>query len=244
MDFENEEPDSSTLDGNLKFQQNNQLTVDDRLNFLYPTANRNLKILPHDLSAQDKSDFIKISSSKTPFQVEYKSGAAHHYDQSVGSIRTSDPIPEDCEIYYYEVLVVNRGREGKIAVGLSAAGTDLTRQPGWDRHTFGYHGDDGGYFRERGYPTRDKCGPKFGTNDVIGCGLNLKARSCFFTKNGQYLGVAFRDMPVINLYPTIGLHSKGESVEVNLGQNPFMYNIKMEMVLHDAVCEDMVTKSR
>ena len=47
-------------------------------------------------------------------------------------------------------------------------------------------------------------------------------------------------MPDINLYPTIGLHSEGEKVEVNLGQNPFMYNIKLEMILNEAHEKDKV----
>ena len=117
-------------------------------------------------------------------------------------------------------------------------GTNLTRQPGWDPNTFGFHGDDGRAFREHGYG--DPYGPKFGINDVIGCGLNLKNQTCFFTKNGTFLGTAFKNMPDINLYPTIGLHSEGEKVEVNLGQNPFMYNIKLEMILNEAHEKDEV----
>ena len=213
--------------------------MDDRLGFLYPEAKNKLRKLPQVLSSEDKSNFIKISSNKNPFQCEYKyiSGVGS-LDDSVGAIRTSDPIPEECEIYYYEVLIVNKGESGKIAVGLTAKGTDLTHQPGWDRHTFGYHGDDGGAFRENGYPEQ-QYGPTFGTNDVIGCGLNIKTRSCFFTKNGKFLGTAFKNMPAISLYPTVGVHSKGETVLINLGENPFIYNIKMEMVLHEAYCKDV-----
>jgi len=242
MNLKDHKIDSYTLEDILKYQQNHQLTFDDRLRFLYPMMNNNLNSLPHSLSSQDKSDFIEVLSNKKPFQCKYKPGTGYQYS-TVGSIRTSDPIPEGSEIYYYEVLVLNRGSEGKIAVGLTARGTNLTHQPGWDRHTFGYHGDDGGYFREDGYPGHQKFGPTFGTNDVIGCGLNLKTRSCFFTKNGKCLGIAFRNMPVIDLYPTIGVHSNGETVIINLGQDPFMYNIKMEMVLNEAISEDVRMKS-
>ena len=44
-----------------------------------------------------------------------------------------------------------------------------------------------------------------------------------------------KNLPEINLYPTIGLHSKNETVMVNLGQNPFVYNIKMEMKHHQVL---------
>ena len=227
----------------LKFQENCRLSFDDRLKFLYPSVDQNVTKLPRKLSSEDKSNFVRIQSKK-PFQCEYTSNSRVHNQyvyQDVGSIRTTVPVPDGCGIYYYEIKIVNRGEEGKIAVGLTAKGTDLTHQPGWDRHTFGYHGDDGHTFRESGYPGHPY-GPHFGTNDVIGCGLNLKTRTCFFTRNGHFLGIAFKDMPVINLYPTIGLHSKNEIVEVNLGQQPFIYNIKMEMILNEAHEKDLSSK--
>ena len=34
----------------------------------------------------------------------------------------------------------------------------------------------------------------FGESDVIGCGLNLRKKEIFFTCNGTYLGVAFKDV--------------------------------------------------
>lgn len=229
---------SDKLDDVLKFQGNNTIAFEGRSRFLYPSVDRKITKLPQKLSLLDKSDFIKISNNN-PFQCEYRTRLGG--DSDVGSIRSSDPIPDECQIYYYEVLVINRGEGGKIAVGLTAKGTNLNRQPGWDRHTFGYHGDDGKAFRENGYP-RNKYGPAFGTNDVIGCGLNLKTRTCFFTKNGKFLGIAFKNMPVISLYPTIGLHSKNEIVRVNLGQHPFIYNVKLEMILNEAHSKDLETE--
>ena len=123
-------------------------------------------------------------------------------------------------------------------MGLTTKGTPLNRQPGWDDYTFGYHGDDGKVFRESGYPGYSY-GPLFGTNDVIGCGLNLKRRTCFFTKNGKFLGLACRNIPVVNLYPTVGLQSNNEMVRVNLGQHPFLYNVKLEMILNEAHYKDL-----
>ena len=222
----------------LRFQENSCLTLDERLNFLYPLVDENITKLPRGLSSQDKSDFVRIPKNK-PYQCEYsKTSRNNHNDYDVGSIRSLNPIPVTCEIYYYEVKILNRGERGKIAVGLTASGTNLNRQPGWDPGTFAYHGDDGCKFQEQGYNSVPY-GPKFETNDVIGCGWNFKTRTCFFTRNGNFLGIAFKNMPAIKLYPTIGMHSKNESVNVNLGQNPFMYNIKMEMILNEAHAKDL-----
>ncbi len=109
-----------------------------------------------------------------------------------------------------------------MGIGLSKADVQLCRLPGWDKNSYGYHGDDGHSFCCSG--TGQNYGPTFTTGDVIGCCLNLIDNTCFYTKNGYNLGIAFRDLPS-DLYPTIGLQTPSESVEANFGQYPFEFDI-------------------
>ncbi|KAK2189475.1 hypothetical protein NP493_106g07006 [Ridgeia piscesae] len=89
--------------------------------------------------------------------------------------------------------------------------------------TYGYHGDDGHSFCSSG--TGQPYGPTFTTGDVIGCCVNLIDCTCFYTKNGISLGIAFRELPSY-LYPTVGLQTPGEVIEANFGQSPFVYDIE------------------
>lgn len=81
-----------------------------------------------------------------------------------------------------------------MGIGLTAQNFKSNRLPGWDKQSYGYHGDDGNSFSSSG--NGKSYGPTFTTDDIIGCGVNLVTNSCFYTKNGHNLGVAFQDLPV------------------------------------------------
>ena len=125
-------------------------------------------------------------------------GTQKTQDHEAASARTDHPMPPQCGIYYYEATIVSRGKEGQvisildmktilifdrlIGIGFSGSKASLEKLPGWEPESWAYHGDDGNSFCCQS-PAK-QFGPKFTTNDVIGCGVNFKTGCAFFTKNG------------------------------------------------------------
>lgn len=195
----------------------------DRIKSLYPAVNEEITPLPRNWSSKEK--FNTIGLSQNNLRVHYKGHGKNHKDAA--SVQANHPIPSVCGLYYFEVKIVSKGRDGYMGIGLSAAGVSMNRLPGWDKLSYGYHGDDGHSFCSSG--TGQPYGPTFTTGDIIGCGVNLIDNTCFYTKNGHNLGIAFTDLPP-NLYPTVGLQTPGEIVDANFGQDPFVYNIENDIL--------------
>lgn len=85
----------------------------------------------------------------------------------------------------------------------------MSRMPGWNRNSCGYHADDGKLYNESGM------GRAFGstctTGDRMGCGVNFDSGldrgdvEVFFTKNGNPVGdVVKLKRPLNGIYPLIG----------------------------------------
>ncbi|KAE8749592.1 hypothetical protein FOCC_FOCC003580 [Frankliniella occidentalis] len=196
-----------------------QNNATDRFKLLYPMVNEEETPLPRSWSSKDKYNYIGLSQNN--LRVHYKGHGKTHKDAA--SVRATHSIPPACGLYYFEVRIISKGRDGYMGIGLSGQGVNMNRLPGWDKHSYGYHGDDGHSFCSSG--SGQPYGPTFTTGDVIGCGVNLIDNTCFYTKNGHNLGIAFTDLPP-NLYPTVGLQTPGEVVDANFGQLPFVFDIE------------------
>ena len=98
------------------------------------------------------------------------------------------------------------------------------RALGYGANSYGYNGCDG----------RIAChgkdweayGPQYNTGDIVGCGL-VKG-NLFYTKNGEFLGVAHRDVSGV-LYPSVSLYGDGyfrnNPVVANFGQTRFVFKM-------------------
>ena len=134
---------------------------------------------------------------------------------STGCVMIMEPLSPIFN--YFEYLILNKGMESSVGIGIGELGYPLHRMPGWNRNGIGYHGDDGKLYHENGGGRG--FGPTCTEGDRMGCGVDFSKDvsdsyyEVFFTKNGEPVGEPVRmKRPVYGLYPIVGLHSRGEQV--------------------------------
>ncbi|RIB14331.1 hypothetical protein C2G38_1665840 [Gigaspora rosea] len=160
-----------------------------------------------------RSPFLKIDS--------YGLGAkyrGHGKNNEDAIARTTNPIPLQCKLFYFEINIINNEENGIIAIGFCTKTAKLKKLPGCETDSWGFHSDNGDFFSCS--IINELYGPKFEAGDTIGCCLNFINRTAFYTKNGVNLGIALRDL-TDNIYPCIGL--SGGSIETNFGHKKFKY---------------------
>ncbi|KIP02849.1 hypothetical protein PHLGIDRAFT_78477 [Phlebiopsis gigantea 11061_1 CR5-6] len=180
--------------------------------------------LPTRWSEQDRHNLLTVSGDgrELTFYGAYCSCVG---DRDSAAARANHPIPPACGIYYYEVEILQKGAKGHISIGFSSPEVRLTRLPGWERQSWGYHADDGWAFP--GHKDGNPYGPTFDTGDVIGCGVDFTKHKVFYTKNGNFLGLVFENVGKgVDVYPAIGLRHQSESIRVNFGHAPFKFAIE------------------
>eukprot|EP00834_Sanchytrium_tribonematis_P005272 NODE_308_length_10101_cov_0.990102.p3 type:complete len:414 gc:universal NODE_308_length_10101_cov_0.990102:2342-1101(-) len=200
---------------------------------------------PTQWNPKDKCSLLEVQDGVVNYVGTGKS------DTDAASIRSNLPIPLCSGIYYYELEIVSKGRDGYIGVGFCTETVSLNRLPGWENYSWGLHGDDGNIFACTG--NGKPYGPTFTTGDVVGCGIHFIDNYAFYTKNGVHLGVAFKDLPLPNLgkenfpknlYPCVGLRTPGEKVTANFGQRPFKFDIDSLMFEEKAKTWDKIMNSK
>jgi len=197
--------------------------------------------LPFKLSATDKHQGLDLLNDHYDMRYSGVNGK----DLEAASIRTDNPISPQCGIYYYEVIIQNKSKDCAVAVGFSSSSFSLERLPGWEPQSWAYHGDDGKIYD--GQPNGHTYRSGFGERDIIGCGIDFNKGSAFFTKNGYDLGVAFKDIsfPSTPIFPCIGMKKhNGILISVNLGQSPFVYDVKNRLAEEEEKVAMQISKTR
>lgn len=140
--------------------------------------------LPGRWSENDMWNGLEILADGT----EVRFNGITKTSDEAAAVRSDYWMPREVGIYYFEVTILSRGKDGLIGIGFSSKKANLNRLPGWEAESWAYHGDDGYVFACTA--TGKAYGPKFASQDVIGCGVNFRTGQAFFTKNGQNLGEA------------------------------------------------------
>ena len=205
-----------------------------------PSEDDSLMPLPSKWSDEEKHAGLDVLGEG--LEIRYN-GPSSKTDMDAAAARADYPMSPQCGIYYFEVEIKNKSRDGMIAVGFSSRKASLDRLPGWDTESWAYHGDDGKIFS--GESTGKTYGPTFTINDIIGCGINFRTGCAFFTKNGVDLEVAFRELKNVRPFPSVGMkkHS-GAWASVNFGQRPFVFDIDGMMAREQKRVEDEITATR
>ncbi|EAU92947.2 ran-binding protein 10 [Coprinopsis cinerea okayama7 len=178
--------------------------------------------LPTRWSVEERHQFLSVSSDGR--DIVYN-GSSTNGDKDGAAARANYPIPPVCGIYYYEVEI--RGKEQK---RFSGPNVKLSRLPGWENNSWGYH------VRVLSGSTSQWELIYSQGGDKIGCGIDFSTRRAFYTKNGQFLGNVFENVGKgIDLYPAIGLQHAQESIRVNFGHEPFVFDIDNHVQQQKAV---------
>ncbi|PGH14564.1 hypothetical protein AJ80_05884 [Polytolypa hystricis UAMH7299] len=188
-----------------------------------PSEDDNLVPLPSKWNEADKYGGLDILGEG--LEIRYM-GAICKHEHEAAAVRADHPMPRQCGIYYFEITVLAKSKDGIISIGFSSPKASLERLPGWEQESWAYHGDDGKiFFGDNQGQGKDYAKP-FAVNDTVGCGVNFSTGTAFFTKNGVYLGNAFRELKNVKLYPSIGMRKfPGSHIKANFGQFPFIFDI-------------------
>ncbi|KAI0394659.1 ran-binding protein [Xylariaceae sp. FL0594] len=202
--------------------------------------------LPSRWNVDDKHGPLLVSSNG--LEVKYNPTAKVPRDDSeMSGIRADHPMPVVAGIYYFEVTILSKRRDeygqprqtpiyardwhavaktirsSSVCIGFVGKHVALSRAPGWEPESWGFHGDDGDVYSGGNVGTKYR-DTTFNAHDVIGCAVNFRTGQAFFTKNGVNLGTAFRDIKG-KVYPVVGMKKPGEQIRANFGQSPFVYKI-------------------
>mgnify|MGYP004448014841 FL=1 len=158
------------------------------------------------------------------FTVKYTGKGVSKIDY--GIIQTEKEISNKRPVFYFEVTIINDGKEADLLIGIGEKDiVEKCIQLGLTTHSYGYYAKGKSFNNKKS----DKYGETYKTGDIIGCGVDFLNKSIFYTKNGKFLDYAFKDV-IIELnkgffYPSVCLHSLNEEVKFNFGIEDFKYDI-------------------
>jgi hypothetical protein len=200
---------------------------------LVPPSSSSPPLPPAPTTSEPPSCFVWHDAYSRPLtvsdgtRVEYTNALDVGVGATLSNVRLTPNVTDG--IAFFEVTVLSLGRRGFIGIGVSGADVPSDKMIGWFEGSCAVHSDDGKKYVSAAYGA--PFGPKFDVADVIGVGVNFVTREIFFTRNGDFVGVAHRAAPNgadidfgAGLFGAVSLYSLGEVVEANFGKAPFCFS--------------------
>jgi hypothetical protein len=164
----------------------------------------------------------------SPTEIRYAGSEA---DWS-NSILADWAITPDDDFAYFEVSIKRKGSGlPEVAIGIGADDLDPSESlPGWQASSYGFHSDDGSFFCGDGWASMSL---RIHQGETMGMGFIRKSSEIFITANGQFLGVGCvlpRLASLQDLYAMVGIRTRGTSVSVNFGQQPFKFDFMVDSI--------------
>ncbi|GAB0137930.1 hypothetical protein EsDP_00006181 [Epichloe bromicola] len=164
-------------------------------------------------------------------------------DHEASAVRADHYMPPQCGIYYYEVSIMHGKRDDTtIAIGFSTKNAATSRPVGWEPESWAYHGDDGRCFT--GQNIGRPFGPTYTTGDVVGCGVNFRDHTAFFTKNGVKIGKSTLSVDLFlqpreqkNKIRADIQNTDISRLEPGLGETDLIHALVLQFLQHDGYVE-------
>jgi len=114
-------------------------------------------------------------------------------------------------------------KRANMCIGLTCEDYSVSKHVGKEAKSYGYFSEEGRKWKNG--EALEAYGSPYTSGDVVGCGFNTVTREIFFTKNGTYLGVAFWDVPDIQLFFSVSLRGVVGLTCVATFQGPFKFDL-------------------
>mmetsp|Transcript_17632 Transcript_17632/g.24490 ORF Transcript_17632/g.24490 Transcript_17632/m.24490 type:complete len:605 (+) Transcript_17632:224-2038(+) len=167
------------------------------------------------LSKDDKD----IALANKNLEVTNNSTSSYNVEFAIGNVRINSGK------WYYEVRIVT---SGQIQIGWSTTKFNNKTNTG-DSWTY----DGSRQLKLRNGQGNDRYGEYWSTGDIIGCAVDVEAKTIQFWRNGKDLGVAYNDVTTggVRLAPLVGV-ARRTKVQVNFGKDSFAFPQEGYNMLH------------
>jgi hypothetical protein len=133
---------------------------------------------PSELNPATVKEISWMRLHKSKLACSYVGHGNHVND--VGCVQSNQPFGFGRALGYYEVTITNGSRgKCKVAVGLATSEFSMSKHPGWEPNSYGYHGETGHKIANAssssGSSGGEAYGPTYGMGDVIGCGVLFRS---------------------------------------------------------------------